>query len=71
MRTETNSCSVISSQGCSYRGRSIEVVSVLLIASDIGERVWSKFTASISCMLGEIDLALIASFPVRFVSPSC
>ena len=32
---------------------------MLLIASDIGERVWSKFTASINCMLEEIDLALI------------
>ena len=32
---------------------------MLLIASDIGERVWSKFTASINCMLGEIDQALI------------
>ena len=31
---------------------------LILIAFDIGERVWSKFTASINFMLGEIDLAL-------------
>ena len=45
---------------------------MLLIAFDIGEQVWSKFTASINfmLMLGEIDLALIPDSSLVFVSPS-
>ena len=32
---------------------------LILIAFNIDERIWSKFTASINLMLGERDLALI------------